>query len=67
MRLSPVQRLSLCRLGGARQWYRRQNTIIDTGDGTMQIGGSRVRDTSKVCKADPTLILKSRATLVWLN
>ncbi|WP_000730550.1 penicillin-binding transpeptidase domain-containing protein [Vibrio sp. RC586] len=40
-----------------------KNTIIDTGDGTMQIGGSRVRDTSKVGKADLTLILKKSSNV----
>ncbi|KQB01735.1 peptidoglycan glycosyltransferase FtsI [Vibrio metoecus] len=40
-----------------------KNTIIDTGDGTMQIGGSRVRDTSKVGKADLTLILKKSSNI----
>ncbi|EGR0665828.1 peptidoglycan glycosyltransferase FtsI [Vibrio cholerae] len=40
-----------------------KSTIIDTGDGTMQIGGSRVRDTSKVGKADLTLILKKSSNI----
>ncbi|MGL4827733.1 MAG: penicillin-binding transpeptidase domain-containing protein, partial [Vibrio sp.] len=40
-----------------------KNTIIDTGDGTMQIGGSRVRDTSKVGKADLALILKKSSNV----
>ncbi|MDP4491214.1 penicillin-binding transpeptidase domain-containing protein [Vibrio sp. AH4] len=40
-----------------------KNTIIDTGNGTMQIGGSRVRDTSKVGKADLTLILKKSSNI----
>ncbi|WP_375751382.1 penicillin-binding transpeptidase domain-containing protein [Vibrio sp. HN007] len=36
------------------------NTVIDTGNGIMQIGGSRVRDTSKIGKADlPTILKKS--------
>ncbi|MFA0520862.1 penicillin-binding transpeptidase domain-containing protein, partial [Vibrio sp. 10N.222.55.E8] len=35
-----------------------ENTVIDTGNGIMRIGGSRVRDSSKVGKADLALILK---------
>lgn len=38
-------------------------TVIDTGNGIMQIGGSRVRDTSKVGKADLTLILKKSSNI----
>ncbi|CAK3064615.1 peptidoglycan DD-transpeptidase FtsI [Vibrio crassostreae] len=38
-------------------------TIIDTGNGIMQIGGSRVRDTSKVGKADLALILKKSSNI----
>ncbi|MCR9422864.1 penicillin-binding transpeptidase domain-containing protein [Vibrio sp. RM-69-4] len=37
--------------------------VIDTGNGIMQIGGSRVRDTSKVGKADLTLILKKSSNI----
>ncbi|WP_165312227.1 penicillin-binding transpeptidase domain-containing protein [Vibrio ziniensis] len=40
-----------------------QNTIIDTGDGVMQIGGSRVRDTSKVGKANLQMILKKSSNV----
>jgi cell division protein FtsI (penicillin-binding protein 3) len=39
------------------------STIIDTGNGIMQIGGSRVRDTSKVGKADLTTILKKSSNI----
>ncbi|KLN67085.1 MULTISPECIES: penicillin-binding transpeptidase domain-containing protein [Vibrio] len=39
------------------------DTIIDTGNGIMQIGGSRVRDTSKVGKADLTTILKKSSNI----
>ncbi|MFA0500056.1 penicillin-binding transpeptidase domain-containing protein, partial [Vibrio sp. 10N.222.46.A1] len=38
-------------------------SIIDTGNGIMQIGGSRVRDTSKVGKADLALILKKSSNI----
>lgn len=37
--------------------------IIDTGNGIMQIGGSRVRDSSKVGKADLALILKKSSNI----
>ncbi|KII79905.1 penicillin-binding transpeptidase domain-containing protein [Vibrio renipiscarius] len=40
-----------------------ENTIIDTGSGIMQVGGSRVRDTSKVGKADLTTILKKSSNI----
>ncbi len=40
-----------------------ESTIIDTGNGIMQIGGSRVRDTSKVGKADLTTILKKSSNI----
>lgn len=39
------------------------STIIDTGEGLMQIGGSRVRDTSKVGKADLTTILQKSSNI----
>ncbi|WCE29271.1 penicillin-binding transpeptidase domain-containing protein [Vibrio sp. SCSIO 43137] len=39
------------------------NTIIDTGNGIMQVGGSRVRDTSKVGKADLGTILKKSSNI----
>lgn len=39
------------------------STIIDTGNGVMQIGGSRVRDTSKVGKADLGTILKKSSNV----
>ncbi|WP_428772937.1 penicillin-binding transpeptidase domain-containing protein [Vibrio sp.] len=39
------------------------DTVIDTGNGMMQIGGSRVRDTSKVGKADLTTILKKSSNI----
>ncbi|NIY83526.1 penicillin-binding transpeptidase domain-containing protein [Vibrio hepatarius] len=38
-------------------------TVIDTGRGVMQIGGSRVRDVSKVGKADLTTILKKSSNI----
>ncbi|MFG0771524.1 penicillin-binding transpeptidase domain-containing protein [Vibrio plantisponsor] len=40
-----------------------KNTIIDTGDGVLQIGGSRVRDTSKVGKANLQMILKKSSNV----
>ncbi|MBW3697133.1 peptidoglycan glycosyltransferase FtsI [Vibrio sp. T187] len=39
------------------------STVIDTGNGIMQIGGSRVRDTSKVGKADLATILKKSSNI----
>ena len=38
-------------------------TVIDTGNGIMQIGGSRVRDTSKVGKADLAKILQKSSNI----
>lgn len=38
-------------------------TIIDTGNGILQIGGSRVRDTSKIGKADLGTILKKSSNV----
>ncbi|MGF1722178.1 peptidoglycan glycosyltransferase FtsI [Vibrio kyushuensis] len=40
-----------------------KNTVIDTGNGVMRIGGSRVVDTSKVGKADLTTILKKSSNI----
>jgi cell division protein FtsI (penicillin-binding protein 3) len=40
-----------------------ENTIIDTGNGIMQIGGSRVRDTSKVGKANLAKILQKSSNI----
>lgn len=40
-----------------------ERTIIDTGDGVMRIGGSRVRDTSKVGKATLQMILKKSSNV----
>jgi len=40
-----------------------EQTIIDTGNGIMQLGGSRVRDVSKVGKADLTTILKKSSNI----
>ncbi|MEZ9130927.1 penicillin-binding transpeptidase domain-containing protein [Vibrio breoganii] len=39
------------------------NTVIDTGNGVMRVGGSRVRDTSKVGKADLKTILKKSSNI----
>jgi len=39
------------------------DTVINTGNGIMQIGGSRVRDTSKVGKADLAMILKKSSNI----
>jgi cell division protein FtsI (penicillin-binding protein 3) len=39
------------------------NTIVDTGNGIMRIGGSRVRDSSKVGKANLTTILKKSSNI----
>ena len=38
-------------------------TVINTGNGIMQIGGSRVRDTSKVGKANLATILKKSSNI----
>ncbi|MEZ8825237.1 penicillin-binding transpeptidase domain-containing protein [Vibrio amylolyticus] len=38
-------------------------TVIDTGNGVMRIGGSRVVDTSKVGKADLTTILQKSSNI----
>ncbi|GAA5648036.1 MULTISPECIES: penicillin-binding transpeptidase domain-containing protein [Vibrio] len=40
-----------------------KDTVIDTGYGIMRIGGSRVRDTSKVGKADLRTILKKSSNI----
>ncbi len=40
-----------------------ENTVIDTGNGIMQIGGSRVRDTSKVGKANLAKILQKSSNI----
>lgn len=40
-----------------------EHTVIDTGNGIMRIGGSRVRDSSKVGKADLRLILKKSSNI----
>ncbi|WP_070962422.1 penicillin-binding transpeptidase domain-containing protein [Vibrio sonorensis] len=40
-----------------------KDTIIDTGNGIMPLGGSRVRDVSKVGKADLTTILKKSSNI----
>ncbi len=40
-----------------------EKTKIDTGNGILQIGGSRVRDVSKVGKADLTTILKKSSNI----
>jgi cell division protein FtsI (penicillin-binding protein 3) len=37
--------------------------VIDTGNGIMQIGGSRVRDSSKVGKANLAMILKKSSNI----
>jgi cell division protein FtsI (penicillin-binding protein 3) len=39
------------------------NTVIDTGNGIMQIGGSRVRDSSRIGKADLTTIIKKSSNI----
>jgi len=39
------------------------DTVLNTGNGIMQIGGSRVRDTSKVGKADLAMILKKSSNI----
>ncbi|MFC1234644.1 penicillin-binding transpeptidase domain-containing protein [Vibrio sp. F74] len=38
-------------------------TVVDTGNGLMQIGGSRVRDSSKVGKANLATILKKSSNI----
>ncbi len=40
-----------------------ENTIIDTGNGIMQVGGSRVRDVSKVGKANLARILQKSSNI----
>ncbi|NAW65649.1 penicillin-binding transpeptidase domain-containing protein [Photobacterium halotolerans] len=40
-----------------------ENTVIDTGNGIMQVGGSRVRDVSQVGKADLARILKKSSNI----
>ncbi|MGD8170957.1 penicillin-binding transpeptidase domain-containing protein [Vibrio sp. TRT 21S02] len=40
-----------------------ENTIIDTGNGIMQIGGSRVRDTSRAGKASLAKILQKSSNI----
>ncbi|WP_078750875.1 peptidoglycan glycosyltransferase FtsI [Enterovibrio nigricans] len=40
-----------------------EHTIIDTGNGIMSIGGARVRDSSKVGKADLRKILKKSSNI----
>ncbi|EHD0096247.1 peptidoglycan glycosyltransferase FtsI [Vibrio vulnificus] len=40
-----------------------KDTVIDTGNGILQVGGSRVRDTSKVGKAELTEILKKSSNI----
>ncbi len=40
-----------------------ESTVIDTENGMMQIGGSRVRDTSKVGKADLAKILQKSSNV----
>ncbi len=40
-----------------------EHTIIDTGDGVLRVGGSRVRDTSKVGKATLQMILKKSSNV----
>lgn len=39
------------------------DTVIDTENGIMQIGGSRVRDTSKIGKADLATIIKKSSNI----
>ncbi|PJC84927.1 peptidoglycan glycosyltransferase FtsI [Vibrio sp. HA2012] len=40
-----------------------KDTVIDTGNGIMQIGGSRVRDSSRIGKADLTTIIKKSSNI----
>ncbi|WP_269058523.1 peptidoglycan D,D-transpeptidase FtsI family protein, partial [Vibrio harveyi] len=40
-----------------------KDTIVDTGNGILQLGGSRVRDVSKVGKASLTKILKKSSNI----
>ncbi|MDP5254539.1 MULTISPECIES: penicillin-binding transpeptidase domain-containing protein [unclassified Vibrio] len=40
-----------------------KDTVIDTGNGIMRIGGSRVRDSSRVGKADLRTILKKSSNI----
>ncbi|WP_162062481.1 penicillin-binding transpeptidase domain-containing protein [Vibrio taketomensis] len=50
-------------LAALQDGVANKDTVIDTGNGIMQIGGSRVRDTSKVGKADLTTILKKSSNI----
>ncbi len=40
-----------------------EHTIVDTGSGIMQLGGSRVRDVSKIGKADLRTILQKSSNI----
>ncbi len=54
-------------LAGLEQGVIDDHTVIDTGNGIMRIGGSRVRDSSKAGKADLTTILKKSSNIGVAN
>ncbi|PCS23365.1 penicillin-binding transpeptidase domain-containing protein [Candidatus Enterovibrio escicola] len=50
-------------LAGLENGVVDENTIIDTGNGVMSIGGSKVRDVTKVGKADLRSILRKSSNI----
>lgn len=50
-------------LAGLDKGIVDDKTIIDTGNGIMRVGGSRVRDSAKAGKADLTTILKKSSNV----
>lgn len=50
-------------LAGLDKGVINDSTVIDTGNGIMRIGGSRVRDSSPAGKADLTTILKKSSNI----
>ncbi|WP_153446066.1 penicillin-binding transpeptidase domain-containing protein [Vibrio algicola] len=50
-------------LAGLDKGIIDKNTIIDTGNGIMRVGGSRVRDSEKAGKASLTTILKKSSNV----
>ncbi|WP_194089994.1 penicillin-binding transpeptidase domain-containing protein [Vibrio hibernica] len=50
-------------LAGLDKGIINPNTIIDTGNGIMRVGGSRVRDSEKAGKASLTTILKKSSNV----
>nr|WP_086938454.1 penicillin-binding transpeptidase domain-containing protein [Thaumasiovibrio occultus] len=50
-------------LAAMEQGVADENTVIDTGNGIMQIGGSRVRDVSRTGRADLRRILQKSSNV----